>query len=83
MFALPSPRHMPCDRCGASVDRARAAEHLCDEERRLDYELFHLRDELERFEDGLGAWLDTPAGRFERFYAERGRHSSYRSLKDR
>jgi hypothetical protein len=73
MLAFPTPGHMPCERCGASVPRGHAAEHVCDDERRVDYEFFGLGDEVERFEERLGAWLDSPAGRFERFYAEHER----------
>jgi hypothetical protein len=40
--------------------------HVCDEERRVTYELF-------RFDGELGQWLVSPEGRFEQYYAERGR----------
>ncbi len=73
MLALPPPRFMPCVRCGASVDIRLAEEHACDEERRLDYLLFQVRDEVARFDAQLDGWLDSPAGRFERFYAQRAR----------
>jgi hypothetical protein len=64
---------MPCERCGASIDRRAAFWHLCDGERWLDFKLFELRGEIASFEDGLGRWLATPRGRFEQFYAERER----------
>ena len=73
MLSLPPPAYSPCERCGASVPRGEAGEHACDEERRLDYELFQLRDGLTGFEDALSAWLETPQGRFARFRAERSR----------
>jgi len=73
MLLLPQPAHMPCDRCGASVDTRAGVAHLCDDERRLDFALFELRGEIESFEEGLGRWLATPRGRFEQFYAERER----------
>ncbi len=63
---------MPCERCGASVDRG-ADEHACEEGRRLDYLVFQLRGEILGFEAELAAWLETPGGRFELFYAERMR----------
>lgn len=72
MLALPPPAHLPCERCGASVPRDAAAEHVCDEERRLDYELFRLRDGIARLPDDLAAWLETPQGRFALYLAERG-----------
>jgi hypothetical protein len=63
---------MPCESCGASVSRDDVA-HTCDEERRLEFECFHLRPEVEAFEELLDRWLDTARGRFERYYAERTR----------
>lgn len=71
MLSLPTPRFMPCERCGASV--AHGEPHVCDAERLLDYELFRLRAEIDGFEDRLAEWLRTPQGAFERFYAERSR----------
>ena len=73
MVRFPSPAHMPCDRCGASIDTRADVGHVCDDERRLDFALFEIRSEIEAFEDGLSRWLATPEGRFEAFYAERER----------
>jgi hypothetical protein len=64
---------MPCSTCGASVAHAERATHACDPERLLDYDLFQLRDEIESLESSLGAWLETPQGRFARWDAERRR----------
>jgi hypothetical protein len=75
MLSLPPPRHMPCLQCGASVERGTEAQHACDEERRLTYVLIQHRAELDAFEQQFSAWLETPHGRFERFYAERSRRS--------
>lgn len=66
-------RYMPCPECGASVDQQEADQHRCDEERRLDYRLFQLRDEVAAFDDELTAYLDSPHGRFEQWFAERTR----------
>ena len=73
MLALPPSRHVPCERCGASVERRALREHVCDEERRLDYAVFQLRERVAAFDVDLAAWLDSPRGRFEQFYAERSR----------
>jgi hypothetical protein len=73
MLSLPPPRFMPCDRCGASVERGAEGQHECDDERLLDFAFFRLRPELDEFDTQLAAWLGTPWGRFERFYAERTR----------
>jgi hypothetical protein len=63
---------MPCPDCGASVDRNDPA-HECDPERRLDFVLFRLRDEIAAFAAELAKYLGTPHGRFEVYYAERER----------
>lgn len=67
MLSLPEPAFMPCACCGASVARG-DDQHVCDEERLLAYDLF-------RFDGELGQWLVTPEGRFEQYYAERGRRA--------
>jgi hypothetical protein len=64
---------MPCECCGESVATALVEEHACVEERRLDYQVFQLRDEVACFDAELDAWLESPAGCFERFYARRAR----------
>ena len=68
-FSLPQPAYMPCSECGASVARGEEKGHVCDEERRLSYRLIQLRDEIAAFEDDLAAYLDSPRGRFEAWYA--------------
>jgi hypothetical protein len=62
---------MPCTDCGASVDRMDPRPHYCHRERLLDYRMFALRHEIERFEDMLTGYLDSSAGRFESFLAAR------------
>ena len=75
MFSLPSPRHMPCEHCGASVAREAEAAHECDDDRRLEFRVFALRDEIESFDGEWTAWLRSPHGLFELFYAERTRRA--------
>lgn len=70
-------RFMPCPECGSSVERAESPRHLCDPERRLDFRLFGLRDEVEAFESELTAYLETPRGRFELWYAARARQREH------
>jgi hypothetical protein len=60
---------MPCPDCGESVARAEKDEHICDDERWLDYQMFQLRDEVEGLEGSVAAYLDSPQGRFEAWYA--------------
>jgi hypothetical protein len=66
-------RHMPCDECGASVARDERDAHVCDPERRLEYALFQLRDEIGSFEGELAKYLRSPHGRFDAWLAERER----------
>jgi hypothetical protein len=73
MLSLPSPRHMPCEQCGASVERGAEAAHECDDERRLEFRVFGLRDEVKSFDTEWTDWLQSPRGSFEQFYAERTR----------
>jgi hypothetical protein len=63
-------RFMPCPECGSSVERAHAAGHRCDPERRLNYEVFAL---LAAVEAEIDAYLASPRGRFELWYAARER----------
>ena len=62
---------MPCPECGASVDRASDRPHQCSPERRADYQMFSLRDEVARLEPGIADYLRSPAGRFEVWIAAR------------
>jgi hypothetical protein len=64
-------RFMPCPTCGASVDRHGLPEHQCLPERRTDYEMFGLREEIARLEADLGRYLATASGRFSTWLAAR------------
>jgi hypothetical protein len=65
-------RYMPCTECGASVSVA-SDEHVCDPERKLDYLMFQLREEVASFDDVLREYLGSTKGRFEQWVAERDR----------
>jgi hypothetical protein len=58
---------------GASLPVDARDGHVYSEQRRLAYRLFQLRAELAAFEDQYAAWLESPQGRFELWYAERER----------
>jgi hypothetical protein len=75
MTSFFTSQHMPCPDCGASVHVAESERHSCDPERRLEYHLFQLRDEVAGFDRGLGAYLDSPRGRFAQWLAERERRA--------
>lgn len=64
-------RYMPCPECGASVDRTSQVVHECSDERRADFQMFRLRDEIARLESSLQRYLRTAAGRFEVWKAAR------------
>lgn len=67
-----SSRHMPCTECGASVSVA-ADDHVCDPERKLDYVMFQLREEIASFDAALCEYLGSAKGRFAQWVAERDR----------
>ncbi len=66
---------MPCPECGASVPRTKRESHLCEQDRRLDYQMFQLRHEVGRFDAELADYLGSPRGRFELWYAMRQRQA--------
>lgn len=71
-----SSNHMPCTECGASVRVAVRDEHVCDPERRLDYLIFQLREEISTFEESLRRFFDSAHGRFAVWLAERERRGA-------
>lgn len=64
-------RHMPCEDCGVSVERATAESHVCDPARLLDFQMFKMRDKILRFDDILREYLDGNQGKFEVWLAAR------------
>jgi hypothetical protein len=62
---------MPCEACGASLDRADLTEHQCSPNRRADYQMFGLREEVTELEAGVRRYLTTVSGRFESWLAAR------------
>ena len=67
------PPFMPCPRCGASVAVAREATHVCDANRRIDFELFQLRAEISGLDSEIEEYLSSAQGRFEQWYADHER----------
>lgn len=72
MFGFPPPVSLPCPECGAAIPLD-GGEHLCDEERRRWHQLFLVNAEIEELENEVRAYLRSPEGRFEAYYAERQR----------
>jgi hypothetical protein len=83
VYLFGKPQHMPCEDCGLSLAREEAHEHVCDPERRLDYRMIQLRTEIERFGAELSAYLESPRGRFEVWWAARWRRDGSEDLPDR
>jgi len=49
------------------------AEHVCNPDRRLDFELFQLRAEISGLGTEIEEYLSSAQGRFEQWYAEHER----------
>jgi hypothetical protein len=64
-------RYMPCEECGASLDRTVRRENECSSERRAEFEMFGLRGEVAELDSGVRHYLATAAGRFETWLAAR------------
>ncbi|MGN6430007.1 MAG: hypothetical protein ACTHNB_04640 [Gaiellaceae bacterium] len=65
------PRVERCRDCGAAVARASQQEHACDREQLVEHQLKGLEDEID-------AYLASPRGRFELWWATRERCSGVR-----
>lgn len=73
MSSFFTSQHMPCAECGASLRIGQRDAHACDPERRLEYRLFGLQDEVSTFDDELSTYLASAQGRFAQWLAERER----------
>jgi hypothetical protein len=73
MSAFANSSHITCPECGASVAMDDRDEHECDPDRRADYLMFQLRDEIAAFERCVYEYLTSPHGRFAQWLAERRR----------
>ena len=62
---------MPCRDCGASVDHHDPTEHVCAPDALVAFHLFALRSDVERLEESVTAYLDSPTGRFDVWRARR------------
>jgi hypothetical protein len=67
---LTRPRRAHCPSCGHA---GATATHVCDPEQVLDWQVFLLRDEIDRFEQDFGAYLTSGAGAIAQWLAERTR----------
>lgn len=63
--------YMPCAECGESVARRDEDTHVCDPNRRVDYLMFQLRDDVARFTEEFMVWLGSREGEFHTWLAAR------------
>lgn len=66
-----SSRFLPCPECGASVEQASMDQHRCDPDRRVDYQMFRMRDDVADLDAQVDAYLGSPRGRFDIWLAAR------------
>jgi hypothetical protein len=64
------PRQRMCPECGVSVENE---GHECDVERRVDYQMLLARGELANLDEEVAAYLRSPRGHFELWWAARER----------
>ena len=62
-----------CPGCAAELPARELRLHVCDWWAWLDHQVELRRNELLDFERELGAYLESPRGRFDLWYAERER----------
>jgi hypothetical protein len=62
-----------CPECDEHVPYGRTAEHECDRERWLSFQVTRARSDIESIDQELARYLNTARGRFELWYAERAR----------
>jgi hypothetical protein len=62
-----------CPGCAAELTTRELRLHVCDWWRWLDHQVELRQDELQSFERQLGAYLDSPRGRFDLWCAARDR----------
>jgi hypothetical protein len=73
---------MPCPTCGASVAVVEEAEHVCNPDRRVEFELFQLRAEVSGLSAEIEEYFSSTHGRFEQWYAEYERQPTEDDLPD-
>jgi hypothetical protein len=72
------PHTARCPGCDLELPSRELRLHVCEWERWLDHQVHLHRDELQRFEHELGAYLESTRGRFDLWYAERERGAASR-----
>ena len=75
---VPEDEQTACPDCGA-VARDDSPTHECSRDEVLDYRLFLDRQDEVTLNDEVSAYLASPQGQFEVWYAERERRRGARS----
>lgn len=65
--------HVLCRECGENVPQSRVADHECDRDRWVSFQVAQARADIERIDTELAGYLETAQGRFALWYAERTR----------
>lgn len=65
--------YLPCSECGVVLSSQQRSRHVCDPDDWVVHQLTRARVQLAAFEAELSRFLETPAGRFASFLAERQR----------
>lgn len=68
------PAYLDCPECGTSVSRDSLRAHVCDDRHRSDHAGRVVAAAVAELEADFRDYLQTPAGRFEMFYAQRTRN---------
>jgi len=73
MFGHPQLSYRQCTECGIAVAASELDDHECDPERRIEFQMLKLRPGILALDVEVAAFLASPRGRFEQWYAERER----------
>jgi hypothetical protein len=65
--------YLPCSECGVALSSHQRACHVCDPGDSVVHQVTKARVQLAAVEAELARFLETPAGRFASFLAERQR----------
>jgi hypothetical protein len=69
------PAYLDCPACGTSVSADHLPAHTCDARHRRDQATRILAAAAGELEADIRAYLESPRGRFELFYAQRTRNN--------
>lgn len=67
--------YLPCRECGLLLSSEQRPCHVCDPEDSVAYQVTKVRVQLTAFESEVARFLETSAGKFAVYLAERQRHT--------